>query len=50
MVLGGSPHHRRAADVDVLDGLVEGDPRARHRRLKRVQVHGNQVDLLQPLR
>ena len=36
--------HRRAADIDVLDRLVERAARLRHRRLEGVEVHHQQVD------
>ena len=43
MVLGRGPHHRRAADVDILDaGGVVGA--ARDGRLERIQVDDQKVD------
>ena len=43
VVLRGGPHHRRAADVDLLDALVGA--RARGDRLgERVEVHHDQVE------
>ena len=45
LVLGCATHHRRAADVDVLDGLFMRGA-ARDGLLKRVEVHAHQVDRL----
>jgi len=39
----GRAHHRRAADVDVLDHLVAGGA-LRHRLRERVEVHHDEVD------
>ncbi len=44
VVLGRRAHHRRAADVDVLDGVVQR-VRLRHRRDERVEVDAHQVDV-----
>ncbi len=44
MILRRGAHHRRAADVDVLDRLIERAVGARHRRAKRVQVDDDQLD------
>ena len=45
VILRGRAHHRRAADVDLLDALV--DARARGDRLtERVEVHDDEVELL----
>ena len=49
MVLRRRADHRRAADVDVLDGLRLGDIGSRDRRLERVEVHAHEVDRLDPL-
>jgi hypothetical protein len=43
-VLGGRAQHRRAADIDILDGLVQGAAGTRHRRLKGVEIEYQQVD------
>ena len=44
MVLGGRAQHRRSADVDVLDGVLEGDVRFCDGHLKRIQIDGDQID------
>jgi hypothetical protein len=44
VVLGGRAQHRRAADVDVLDRLVERGLGSRDRRLERIQVDDEQID------
>jgi hypothetical protein len=44
VVLGRGAHHRRTADVDVLDGVVEG-VRLRHRGDEGIQVDAYQVDV-----
>src|SRR5690554_1961082 len=38
-----APHHRRPADIDIFDGLFSPCP-ARDRRLKRIEVHTNEID------
>jgi hypothetical protein len=43
VVLGRGPHHRRAADVDLLDALVGARPRG-HRLGERVEVDDHQVE------
>ena len=43
-VLGRAAQHRRAADVDVLDDLVQGRVRIRRHPLERIQVQHQQVD------
>ena len=43
MVLGGGADHRRAADVDVLDALVEVRA-AGDRGLEGVEVHVDEID------
>ncbi len=43
VVLGGAADHRRAADVDVLDAVLERSA-ARHGRLERVEVDHDQID------
>ena len=45
VVLGRRAHHGRAADVDVLDDLVEGGP-ARHGFAERVQIHHHKIDAI----
>ncbi len=49
MVLGRRADHGRAADVDVLDCLRVGRVAARDRLLEGVEVHADQVDLLDPV-
>ena len=44
VVLGGTAEHRRTADVDVLDGVVQVNTRLGHRRLEGVEVHHHQID------
>jgi hypothetical protein len=46
IVLGRGPHHGRAADVDVLDGVVQGVGLG-HGLHERVEVHAHQVDVAQ---
>ena len=43
VVLGSRPDHGRAADVDLLDALVDAGPR-HHRLRERIQVHHDQVE------
>ena len=43
-VLGGAADHGRTADVDVLDGILEGDAFLRDGLLERIQVHAHEVD------
>ena len=49
VVLGRRADHRRPADVDLLDGLVQRGPRARHGADERVQVDAHEVDLPEPV-
>ncbi len=44
VVLRGAADHRRPADVDLLDGLLERDARLAHRGLEGVEVHDDEVD------
>ena len=44
VVLGSGPDHRRPADVDLLDELVEGDARPLGRGRERVQVRDDQLE------
>ena len=44
IVLGRAPHHRRPADIDILDGLGQRAVRLRHSLAERVQVDHHQVD------
>ncbi len=46
MVLRRGAHHRRAADVDVLDRVLERAARLGDRRRERVQVDDDEVDRL----
>lgn len=46
MVLGRAAEHGRAADVDVLDGVLEGAVRLRDGGFERVEVHDDEVDEL----
>ena len=45
VVLGGGADHRRAADVDVLDAVVEGRAFG-DGRLERIEVHHQEIDRL----
>jgi hypothetical protein len=47
VVLGRGAQHRRAADVDLLDGVGQRDIRLCHGGFERVQVHHHQIDGLQ---
>ncbi len=44
VVLGGRADHRRPADVDLLDQLVERDPRSLQRLRERVQVADDELE------
>ena len=44
VVFGRAAKHRRAADVDVLDGVLEGDIRLGDGLLERVEVHDDEID------
>ena len=44
VVLGRRTHQRRPADVDLLDGLVQGDALAGHGGLERIEVHHHQLE------
>ena len=44
VVLGAAADHGRASDVDLLDGLPEGDPLPGNGLLKRVEIHADEVD------
>ena len=44
MVLGRSPDHRRASDVDILDCLLVGAVGPGHGRGKWVEIHCEQID------
>lgn len=46
MVLRGAAEHGRAADVDVLDGVLEGAVRLRDGGFERIEVHDDEVDEL----
>ena len=46
MVLGGRAEHRGAADVDVLDRVLEGHAGPRDRHLERIEIHGHEIDRL----
>ena len=45
-VLGGAADHGRAADIDILDGVLEGDSFLRDGLAERIEVHADQVDRL----
>jgi hypothetical protein len=49
VILGRRPDHRRPADVDVLDRLVERDARLRDGRLERIKIDADEVDRLDPM-
>ena len=42
-ILRRRANHRRPADVDILDQLLDGEVRPRRRGLERIQVHHHQV-------
>ena len=44
VVFGRAAEHRRTADVDVLDGVLEGDIRLGDGLLERVEVHDDEID------
>ena len=44
VILGGGAHHRRAADVDILDGVVVAAVGARHGGRKWIEIHDEQID------
>ncbi len=44
MVLGGRADHRRAADVDLLDQVVETDPRPSRRDRERIEIDNDQLE------
>ena len=44
VVFGRAAKHRRAADVDVLDGILEGDIRLGDGLLERVEIHNDEID------
>jgi len=48
VVLGGRAHHRRSADVDILDDRVAVGA-AHHRAQKGIEVHHDQVDRRNPM-
>ena len=48
-VLGGTSHHGRPADVDVLDGLFEGDTLLSDGLAERIEIHAHEVDGLYAL-
>ena len=43
-VLGSAANHGRAADVDVLDGILQGDALLRNGLLEGIEVHADQFD------
>ena len=44
MILGRSAHHRRTADIDVLDGVVERATGLGHRLAEGIEIHHHQID------
>ncbi len=44
VVLGGRSQHRRAANVDVLDGVVEAHAGARYGGVEGIEVNGYEVE------
>ena len=46
MILRCGTNHRRTADVDILDRIVDRRVIARDRLLKGIEIHGKQVDRL----
>ena len=48
VVLGGRPDHRRSADVDLLDELVDRDPGALQRLRERVEVADDDLERCDP--
>jgi hypothetical protein len=49
VILGRRAQHGRAADINVLDGVLKGDVRLGHRGFKRIEIHAHQVDRRQPV-
>ena len=37
-------HHRRSADIDILDGVVQGGARCGNGLLKRIKIHHHHID------
>ena len=48
MILGCCTNHRRAADVDVFNGLVNGRVISSYRLFERIQIDDQQIDGLDP--
>jgi hypothetical protein len=46
VVLGRGSHHRRTADIDVLDGILVTAARLRDRRCERIEIDDQQIDRL----
>jgi hypothetical protein len=46
VVLGGGTEHGRAADIDVLDGVLEGAAGLGHGRLEGIEIDHHHVDRL----
>jgi hypothetical protein len=49
MVLGGGAHHRRAADIDVLDRHLPGHIRARDGFAEGIEIHHHHIDRIDAL-
>ena len=49
MILGRAPEHGRPADIDLLDRLLPGDIRPRHRLNEWVEVDHDQIDGLEAM-
>ncbi|MNV46200.1 hypothetical protein D3C71_1380240 [compost metagenome] len=47
MVLRCRTQHRRSADIDILDGFLVGYVRFCDRFRERIQIHNNQIDVVQ---
>ena len=50
MILGRAPQHRRSADVDIFNRLVQRRAGLCHRRLEWIEVHHHQVEGLDAVR
>ena len=44
VILGGAPDHAGTADINLLDGLIEGDPLPGDGGLEGIEVDGDEID------
>ena len=44
VILGGGAKHRRSADIDILDGILERCASPRNRYLERIEIDRHQID------